>query len=138
MRPFVHKKDARMKLIIMAAALMLGGAAVAQTTEEETTTTTTAMPAGGQTVAPDNSAPERDARGIAVISDPATAPSGYNQGAQTVPAGTPPPTVAAPTPNRLGSAAALHPYGHRPLYPDLRARPGTPLEAIVPGSSDLP
>ncbi len=90
-----------MKLIVMAAALMLGGAAVAQTTDTETTTTTTTM-AAGQTVAPDNSAPERDARGIAVISAPATAPAGYNQGAQTVPAGTPPPTVAAPTPTAAG------------------------------------
>ena len=81
-----------MKLIIMAAALMLGGTATAQVpccTE-------------GQAVAPDNSNPERDARGIAVISAPATAPSGYTQGAQTVPAGTPPPTVAAPTPTASG------------------------------------
>lgn len=96
-----------MKLIIMAAALMLGGAAVAQTPEEDTTTTTTTMPAGGQTVAPDNSAPERDARGIAVISAPATAPSGYNQPPQTVPAGTPAPAMGlAPT---MGSAGSLPP-----------------------------
>lgn len=87
-----------MKLIIMAAALTLGGAAAAQTTDMTTSTTM----ATGQTVAPDNSAPERDARGIAVISAPATAPTGYNQGAQTVPAGTPPPTVAAPTPTASG------------------------------------
>jgi len=32
----------------------------------------------GQTVAPGNTNPERDARGIAVISDPAVAPAGYN------------------------------------------------------------
>jgi hypothetical protein len=79
------EKDVRMKLIIMAAALMLGGTAVAQTT-----------------VAPDNSAPERDARGIAVISEPASAPAGYNQAPQTFPAGTPAPTVAAPTPTSSG------------------------------------
>ena len=119
-----------MKLIIMAAALMLGGAAVAQTTTEEdtetttettttapttdttatttatmppaTTTTTMTVATAGQTVAPDNSAPERDARGIPVISAPATAPAGYNQGAQTVPAGTPVPTVAPPTPTSAG------------------------------------
>jgi hypothetical protein len=90
-----------MKLVIMAAALMLGGAAVAQTTDTSTTTTTP-MTTAGQTVAPDNSAPERDARGIPVISAPATAPSGYNQSAQTVPAGTPAPTVAAPTPTASG------------------------------------
>ena len=74
-----------MKLVILAAALTLGGAAAAQTT-----------------VAPDNSAPERDARGIPVVSAPATAPAGYNQPAQTVPAGTAPPTVAAPTPTSAG------------------------------------
>jgi hypothetical protein len=103
-----------MKLIMMAAALMLGGAAVAQTTEEETDTTTTetttTAPAPGnmstmrtgQTVAPGNSSPETDARGIPVISAPAEAPTGYNQPARTVPAGTPMPTVAAPTPTAAG------------------------------------
>jgi hypothetical protein len=94
-----------MKSIIMAAALLLGGTAVAQTTQEETTTTT--MAPTGSIVAPDNSAPERDARGIAVISAPATAPTGYNQPAQTVPAGTAPPAMGpAPT---MGSAGPLPP-----------------------------
>ena len=79
-----------MKLVIFAAALTLGGAALAQTETAETT------------VAPGNTSPERDARGIAVISDPATAPAGYNQPAQMVPAGTPMPTVAAPTPSSSG------------------------------------
>jgi hypothetical protein len=83
-----------MKLIMMAAALMLGGAAVAQTTEEPTATTTT--------VAPGNTSPETDARGIPVISAPAEAPAGYNQPARTVPAGTPIPTVAPPTPTASG------------------------------------
>ena len=47
---------------------------------------------GGGTVAPGNSNPERDARGIPVVSAPATAPAGANQmmsapaGAQMVPA----------------------------------------------------
>jgi len=104
-----------MKLIMMAAALMLGGAAVAQTTEEETettteTTTSTTAPAPGnmstmrtgQTVAPGNTSPETDARGIPVISAPAEAPAGYNQPARTVPAGSPMPTVAAPTPTSAG------------------------------------
>src|SRR5687768_11174579 len=86
-----------MKLIIVGAALMLGGAAVAQTTD---TTTTTA--ATGQTVAPGNTSPETDARGIPVISAPASAPAGYNQPAQQVPAGTPLPTVAPPTPTASG------------------------------------
>ena len=87
-----------MKLIMMAAAIMLGGAAVAQTTDDTTTTTT----ATGQTVAPANTSPETDARGIPVISAPATAPPGYNQPARTVPAGTPMPTVAPPTPTAAG------------------------------------
>lgn len=110
-----------MKLIIMTAALMLGTAAVAQTTEEEeaetttaetttTNTTTTTMPAPGnmstmgtgQPVAPGNTSPETDARGIPVISAPAEAPDGYNQPARQVPAGAPMPTVAAPTPTAAG------------------------------------
>jgi hypothetical protein len=103
---------------MMAAALMLGSAAVAQTTTEEetdttttetTTTTTTAQPAptgpdsmstmatGGRTVAPGNTSPETDARGIPVISAPAEAPAGFNQGARTVPAGSAYPTMTAPT-----------------------------------------
>ena len=58
-----------MKSAIFAAALLFGSAAVAQ-----------------QTVAPANDSPERDARGIPVVSDPATAPTGTNQ-TVTVPAG---------------------------------------------------
>jgi hypothetical protein len=96
-----------MKKLVFAAALMLGTAAVAQdATQDDTTTdpttqtepapapapapaptpapapapTMTAPPAGPpQTVAPSNQAPERDARGIAVVSDAAQAPSGTNQ-----------------------------------------------------------
>jgi hypothetical protein len=56
----------------------------------------------GQTVAPGNGSPETDARGIRVISAPATAPAGYNEGARTVPAGSPMPTVAAPAPTAAG------------------------------------
>jgi hypothetical protein len=51
-----------MKSVLFAAALIVGGAAMAQ-----------------QTVQPSNQAPERDARGIPVISDPATAPPGANE-----------------------------------------------------------
>ncbi len=67
-----------MKTFIFAAALMLGGAAMAQDT----------APAGGTPVAPSNAAPERDARGIPVVSAEAVAPAGYNQPAQVGPAGT--------------------------------------------------
>jgi len=90
-----------MKTALFAAALLLGGTALAQTdpvepplttpplpTEATTTiatpdlsatTTADASAMTGQTVAPGNSDPEHDARGIAVISDPATAPPGFNQ-----------------------------------------------------------
>jgi hypothetical protein len=88
-----------MKKLVFAAALMLGTAAIAQDATQDDTDTTTqtepapppapapapaptmaAPPAGPpQTVAPGNQAPERDARGIAVVSDAAQAPSGTNQ-----------------------------------------------------------
>jgi hypothetical protein len=38
----------------------------------------TTTPASGPVVQPSNAAPERDARGIAVISDPAAVPTGWN------------------------------------------------------------
>jgi hypothetical protein len=58
-----------MKSALFAAALLLGTAAAAQ-----------------QTVAPANDNVERDARGIPVVSDPATAPAGTNE-VVNVPAG---------------------------------------------------
>jgi len=58
-----------MKSALFAAALLLGTAATAQ-----------------QTVAPGNDNVERDARGIPVVSDPATAPAGTNE-VVNVPAG---------------------------------------------------
>ena len=61
------------------------------------------MRGSGQTVAPGNTSPETDARGIRVISAPAAAPSGYNEGARTVPAGSPMPTVAPPAPTAAGT-----------------------------------
>jgi hypothetical protein len=63
-----------MKSLLFAAALMVGGTALAQADMGAQT-----APAGGETVAPSNAAPERDARGIPVISDAATAPPGVNQ-----------------------------------------------------------
>ena len=77
-----------MKLVLFATALAMSGAALAQTETDTTMTTTTTS---GMTVAPGNAAPERDARGIPVISDPAEAPAGVNNapvitpGAQVVP-----------------------------------------------------
>lgn len=71
-----------MRSALFAALLLAGSAAVAQdpqTTGTTTSTTTTTTMSSGQTVAPGNSAPERDARGIPVVSDPAQAPAGFNQ-----------------------------------------------------------
>ena len=85
-----------MKTILFAAALLAGTAATAQdypdtsmdpiaapttTMEAPPTTMTTAdawAASTGTSVAPDNSNPEHDARGIAVISDPASVPPGFN------------------------------------------------------------
>ena len=69
-----------MKSFLFAAALLTGTAAIAQTDPATTTTAPdpTAASPTGQVVAPSNAAPERDARGIAVISDAATAPPGFN------------------------------------------------------------
>ena len=83
-----------MKSVLFAAALLMSGAALAQetdTTETTVTTETTTTMATPTTVAPSNASPERDARGIPVISDAATAPAGANQavvvppGAQVIP-----------------------------------------------------
>ena len=82
-----------------AAALLAAGAAVAQPTTAETT----AQPAG-QTVAPGNTAPERDARGIPVISAPAVAPSGWN-----VPYGQGTPAPASQPAAPMGAATDLPP-----------------------------
>lgn len=77
-----------MKAAILAIALAIGGTAVAQTTNT--------MGQGGQSVAPGNQAPERDARGIPVVSDPAEAPAGFNQPPQVGGTGASP--SAPPTP----------------------------------------
>ncbi|HEX9931583.1 MAG TPA: hypothetical protein VGB08_01940 [Allosphingosinicella sp.] len=83
-----------MKSILFGAALLLGTAALAQ----PTTTPSTTQGAGG-TVAPGNTNPETDARGIAVISAPAVAPAGWNQplgsGTGTAPANQPAASMGA-------------------------------------------
>jgi len=60
-----------MKTLVFAIALCAGGAALAQTDPAM-------APATGAVSAPGNTAPERDARGIPVISDPAEVPAGFN------------------------------------------------------------
>ncbi len=92
-----------MKTVLIAVALLSGTAALAQsdiytppadpvtpvdatmsdtTTPDpvtaETTAPTMTMVPTGQTALPSNAAPEHDARGIAVISDAAAVPAGYN------------------------------------------------------------
>lgn len=63
-----------------------------------------AAPAGTPTtVAPGNQAPERDARGIAVVSDAATAPVGANQMVQVQPGAQ---VVAAPNQSAVFSTQA--------------------------------
>ena len=76
-----------MKSVLFVTAIMFAGAAAAQTTTYQTTTSqhTTAttmsnadIPNPGELVSPANTNPERDARGIPVISAPAVVPTGFN------------------------------------------------------------
>src|SRR5688500_4272959 len=88
-----------MKTAAFTIALLISGAAIAQTdpsidamayegdgavtaaweTDSMSASTATAdASATGSLVQPSNSSPERDARGIAVISDPAVVPAGWN------------------------------------------------------------
>jgi hypothetical protein len=89
--------DIVMKSLFLLSALLVSSAAIAQTTTEPAYTTTAAPME--QTVAPGNTNPERDARGIAVISDPASAPAGFNQqpgvGGPTADPSLPPPSQPA-------------------------------------------
>lgn len=88
-----------MKSALFAAALLFGGGAVAQTDPQTTPTTHAGHATPPMEVAPANTAPARDARGIPVVSDPATAPAGFN--AMPQPGGTgaspssPPPSQPA-------------------------------------------
>ena len=67
-----------MKIAIFAIALLSGSAALAQTDELKPADTTMTVASTGEVAMPSNAAPERDARGIAVISDPAAVPAGFN------------------------------------------------------------
>ena len=88
-----------MKSLIFVAALTIGTVAVAQDQAAPAT-------AAGQPVAAGNTAPERDARGIAVVSDPATAPAGANAPAPTGP--------AVPAPNQAAAFATQPSTGEKP------------------------
>ena len=109
-----------MKLIMMAAALHARRRRRRSDDGRDTATTTM-----GQTVAPGNTSPETrrprhprhlGARGRSGRLQPAAA---------TVPAGTPHADRCAADADQRRAAAALHPHRHRPLHPDLRARPRT-------------
>jgi hypothetical protein len=69
-----------MKSAIFAVALLMSGAALAQddATTDAIVADTVMVPATAQIVLPSNADPERDARGIAVISSPAIVPPGFN------------------------------------------------------------
>ena len=71
-----------MKSAAFAIALLVSGAAVAQTYPSTTTDTTMPVTTDRRRAArsqmPSNADPEHDARGIAVISDPAAVPAGFN------------------------------------------------------------
>lgn len=103
-----------MRTILFAAALSVSGIALAQDTTTDDMTTdetmaepmqpatmpppaTTMPPPTGtpSTVAPGNENPEEDARGIAVVSDAATAPAGANQ-----PISAPPGATIVPSANQ--------------------------------------
>jgi hypothetical protein len=98
-----------MKLVLFAAALTMSGVALAQTETDTTMTTTTTTMSTGMTVAPSNAAPERDARGIPVISDAATAPAGVNEAVVVTPG-----AQVVPNPNQ---AAAFQTQASTESYP---------------------
>lgn len=81
-----------MKSLILAAALLTAGAAYAQ-----------------DTVAPGNAAPERDSRGIAVVSDPATAPAGTNAPLTVAPG-----QQVIPNPDQASAFATQPSTGEKP------------------------
>lgn len=80
---------------------------VTTTAPAGTATMASAMPpASGQVVQPSNADPEHDARGIAVISDPAVVPAGFNGTAGTGVGG---PLVDPATGATMTGADASHP-----------------------------
>lgn len=78
-----------MRFLVLAAALTIGGTAVAQDAPPADTSASTTT----------SSTPARDARGIAVVSDPATAPAGFNQPPQPGGTGASPSQPPAPQPD---------------------------------------
>ncbi|MGE0179981.1 MAG: hypothetical protein AB7O91_09205 [Sphingomonas sp.] len=86
-----------MKSVFIALTFGVATAAIAQSDQPPAPEAPPPMaPAQPTQVAPGNAAPQRDARGIPVVSDPAEAPAGFNQPPQ--PGGTGAPANATPTP----------------------------------------
>ncbi len=84
----VHQEEMLMKTALFAAALLIGGSAFAQQTDDPAVS-------GTQTAAPGNANPERDARGIPVVSDAAEVPAGANESTPVAPG-----SVFTPNPNQ--------------------------------------
>ena len=76
------------------------------TMTHQTTMAANMAPASGQVVQPSNADPERDARGIAVISDPAVVPAGFNGVTGTAVGG---PLVDATTGETINTTDSSHP-----------------------------
>ncbi len=81
-----------MKTTLFLIALATSGAALAQTEMQPAPGPSTQM------AAPANTAPERDARGIPVISDPAEVPAGWNEAPRVGGTGASPTARPAPMP----------------------------------------
>ncbi|MGA9580933.1 MAG: hypothetical protein WBR13_03055 [Allosphingosinicella sp.] len=102
-----HHADGSATTVSTSTANSDGDMPDVTTTMPGSTTMASAMPtASGQTVAPSNANPEHDARGIAVISDPAVVPAGFNGTSGTGVGG---PMVDPATGATMSVADASHP-----------------------------
>lgn len=101
-----HHNDGSMTTTTSSTANSAGDMPNTTTAMPAGTAMASAMPAGGQVVAPSNANPEHDARGIAVISDPAVVPAGFNG---TAGAGVGGPMVDPATGATMTGADSSHP-----------------------------
>ena len=102
-----HHADGSHTTVSSSTANAPGDAPNVATSAPGTMTVATTMPAAsGQVVAPSNANPEHDARGIAVISDPAVVPAGFNGTTGTGVGG---PMVDPATGTTMTGADASHP-----------------------------
>lgn len=111
-KTMTHNADGSMTTVSTSTANSPGDMPNVETTTDTHRTSTgsmtmaSAMPASGQVVAPSNANPEHDARGIAVISDPAVVPAGFNG---TAGGGVGGPMVDPATGATMTGADASHP-----------------------------